>query len=269
MGADTASTTEQEQVEGPLVSVIIPCYNGADHVRETLGSALAQTFGDLEAIVVDDCSTDDSVAVIRGVAASDPRVQLHVQQVNQGVAKARNLALSKARGRYIAYLDSGDLWMPEKLERQLAFMQRNGYGACFTSYENVEEDGTLHNVVHVPQELNYGHLLKNTVTCSHTVMFDTEIVDKSLLVMPDLRRGQDFATWLQVAKAGHVFHGFDEALAKYRKSSGSLSSNKLTAAKRTWNVYRNVEHLSVLCSAWCLCWHFAYAMAKRVGRNKI
>lgn len=158
--------------------------------------------------------------------------------------------------------------MPEKLECQLAFMREHGYGACFTSYLNVEEDGTPRNVVHIPRELDYRHLLKNTVTCSHTVMFDTAVVDRSLLVMPDLRRGQDFATWLQVTKAGHVFEGLDEPLAKYRKSPGSLSSNKLTAAKRTWNVYRNVEHLSVVYSAWCFAWHCAYYLAKRIGRSE-
>ena len=262
------SLDKYKQNSAPLVSVIVPCYNSADHIYETLESILSQTFDNLEVIVVDDCSTDDSVAVAKQVQASDPRVRLYVQPSNGGVAKARNLALSKARGRYIAYLDSDDVWMPEKLDRQLTFMRKNGYGACFTSYLNVSEDGTMHNVVHIPCELDYKHLLKNTVTCSHTVMFDTLIVARSLLVMPDLRRGQDFATWLQVAKAGNVFYGLDETLAMYRKSPGSLSSNKLTAAKRTWNVYRNVEQLNVFYSAWCLCWHFAYAIAKRMGRKK-
>lgn len=253
----------------PLISIIVPCYNSAAYIRETFASILGQTLKSLEAIVVDDCSTDDSVDVLKDIAAHDSRMRIYVQPENGGVAKARNRALALTRGRYVAYLDSDDLWMPEKLERQLAFMSEHDVGACFTSYETVEEDGTFRNVVHVPKRINYRQFLKNTVTCSHTVMFDTEKVNRNLLVMPDLRRGQDFATWLQVTRAGHDFYGLDEPLAKYRKSSGSLSSNKFKAAKRTWYVYRSVEHLSVPYAAWCQCWHFAYAIAKRIKKGSI
>lgn len=247
----------------PLVSVIIPSYNSADHIAEAIGSVLSQTMGDLEVLVVDDASIDRTVDIVLELASRDNRISLILQPENAGVALARNRALNVARGRYIAYLDSDDLWMPKKLERQIAFLTKTHVGACFTSYETIEEDGAHRNYVHVPPRMGYRQFLKNTVTCSHTLLFDTEIVDKALLVMPDIRKGQDFATWLQVMKAGHDLYGLDAVLAKNRKRSGSLSSNKLAAVRRTWNVYRNVEHLSVPYSAYCQFWQLFHAVKKR------
>lgn len=251
-------------LKDPLVSVIIPCFNSADHIEETLASVSAQTIGDLEILVVDDCSIDGSSSVIEKVATSEPRLRFLKQRSNQGVARARNWALAESNGRYIAYLDSDDLWAPQKLERQIAFMSECGAGACFTSYETIEEDGSYRNTVHVPASITYQQYLKNTVTCSHTLLFDTRIIDKSLLVMPDIRRGQDFATWAQIMKAGHVFYGLDEPLAKYRKCAGSLSSNPLKSVRRTWNIYRNVEHLSLPFAAYCQFWQLYHAAIKRI-----
>ena len=185
------------------------------------------------------------------------------QASNGGVALARNRGLAHARGRYIAYLDSDDQWMPNKLERQIAFMTEAGAGACFTSYETIEENGDHRNFVKVPATIDYKGFLKNTVSCSHTILFDTRIVDRGLLQMPDLRRGQDAATWLGVMKAGHVLYGLDECLAKYRKTAGSLSSSKTKAIRRTWHLYRDVEGLSRPYSAYCLFWQLLHAVQKR------
>ncbi|WP_017179292.1 glycosyltransferase family 2 protein [Actinomyces timonensis] len=247
----------------PLVSVIVPSFNSQDHVAETIRSVLAQTMADLEIIAVDDASTDSTADVLAGLAAQDPRVTVLVQGENQGVARARNRGLEAARGRYIAYLDSDDLWVPTKLERQLAFMRRTRAGACITSYETIEENGEHRNYVHAPRSFTYKQFLKNTMTCTLSVMFDTTIVDRSLLVMPDLRRGQDAATWLKVMRRGHRFHGLDECLAKYRKTAGSLSSNKVKAVKRTWHLYRNVERLPRPYAAYCLTWQLSHAMIRR------
>lgn len=248
----------------PLVSVIIPCYNSAKHIGDTLASVSAQTMGDFEILVVDDCSNDGSESVIERASALEPRLRLFKQDANKGVAKARNWALAESKGRYIAYLDSDDLWAPQKLERQIAFMSERNIGACFTSYETVEEDGSYRNTVHVPPSITYRQYLKNTVTCSHTLLFDTCIIDKSLLVMPDIRRGQDFATWLQVMKAGHSLYGLDVPLAKYRKCAGSLSSDPLKSVRRTWNIYRKVEHLSVPYASYCQFWQLYHAAIKRI-----
>lgn len=251
------------QNDDPLVSVIIPSFNSANYIAETINSVLDQTVGSLEVLVIDDASTDETVSIVRALSIADGRIELMVQAENKGVALARNRALEVARGRYIAYLDSDDLWMSKKLERQLTFMKRAGVGACFTSYETIEEDGTHRNVVHVPESIDYKGFLKNTITCSHTLLFDTEKVDKSLLVMPNLRRGQDAATWLQVLKAGHRLYGLDEVLAKNRKRTSSLSSKKLTAIKRTWNLYRNVEHLCLPYAFYCQFWQLFHAVMKR------
>ena len=200
-----AGPDQQTPGDRPLVSVIVPSYNSETHVLQTLQSVLSQTMRDLEVLAVDDASQDRTRSLIQALAERDPRVRVLVQPTNQGVALARNRGLAHARGRYVAYLDSDDLWMPEKLERQIAFMTRTGAGACFTSYETIEENGAHRNFVRVPASIGYKDFLKNTVTCSHTLLFDTQVVDRALLRMPDLRRGQDAATWLGVMKAGHLF----------------------------------------------------------------
>lgn len=246
-----------------MVSVIVPCYNSEKHIAETLDSVTRQTLDDMEVLVVDDCSTDGSLDLIEAIAGKDGRFRVFSQDKNRGVAAARNLGLKESRGRYIAYLDADDIWSPEKLERQISVMSDRGFEACFTSYETIEEDGRHRNTVHVPSLVDYKGLLKNTLTCSHTLVIDTHLVEKDLLIMPDIRRGQDFATWLQVLKAGHRFHGLDIPLAKYRKTAGSLSSNPIKAVRRTWNVYRNIEHLPVLYAAYCQLLQVCHALAKR------
>ena len=263
MVTETDSRRQPPGDHHPLVSVIVPSYNSEAHVLQTLESVLSQTEHDLEVLAVDDASQDRTRSLIQALAERDPRVRVLVQPTNQGVALARNRGLAHARGRYIAYLDSDDLWMPEKLERQIAFMTRTGAGACFTSYETIEENGSHRNFVRIPASIGYKDFLKNTVTCSHTLLFDTHVVDRALLTMPNLRRGQDAATWLGVMKAGHLFYGLDECLAKYRKTSGSLSSSKIKAIRRTWNLYRNVEGLSRPYAAYCLFWQLFHAALKR------
>ena len=162
---------------------------------------------------------------------------------NVGPSLTRNFALKRRSGRYVAYLDSDDIWMPEKLRRQLDFMAETGAAVCITDYQTVEEDGTPRNVVSVPKRTTYKQFLSNTLTCSHTVLIDTAIVDDSLLEMPDIKAGQDFATWLKITRAGHDFYGLNETLAKYRRHGGSISSNTLFAVKCTWRVYRDIEKL--------------------------
>lgn len=250
----------------PLVSVIIPLYNCEKYVSEALDSLVAQTMPDWEALLVDDCSQDGSAAVADAYAASDSRIRVLRQDENGGAARARNRALENARGRFVAYLDSDDFWMPTKLERQVAHMRSNGYGACFTSYETVNEDGSHRNYVHVDAEVGRHRFLTKPPTCSHTVMFDTDLVDRSLLVMPDIRKRQDAATWLQVIDAGHELHGLDEVLAANRKRAGSLSSRKLSAVRGTWMLYRQVERLPAPYAAYCLLWQMFHAALKRIGR---
>lgn len=250
----------------PIVTVIIPLFNSEDYLKETLDSLLCQTFLDWEAILVDDASNDNSFEIASGYSASDSRFRVFRQPVNMGAAKARNRALGHARGRYIAYLDSDDYWFPEKLEAQIAYMTRNGIGACFTSYETVNEDGSHRNYIHVDKSVSYKFFLKKTPTCSHTIMFDTHLVSRELLEMPNLRKRQDAATWLKVIRSTGPLHGFDEVLAANRKRAGSLSANKIDAVRNTWRLYTQVEHLKKPYAAYCLFWQVSHATTKRLGR---
>ena len=229
----------------PTVSIIMACYNSEKWIRETIQCVQAQTFEDWELLITDDCSSDGSVTIIQDEMAKDSRIKLFTFKKNQGAGKARNNSLSNAAGRFIAYLDSDDLWVDTKLKHQLDFMKNRGVVMCYTDYDLVNENGEYRKTIQVPSSVTYDSYLKRPITCTHSIMFDTETVDKKLLQMPDIRRGQDGATWLQVLKTGIVGYALNESLAKYRRHEGSLSNNKLKAVKRIWYLYREVEHLSL------------------------
>lgn len=234
-----------------LVSIIMPSYNSAEWIQETIESVQSQTYSNWELLITDDASTDNTVQLIQEFQKADNRINLFISRVNRGAGKSRNNSLQHAHGRFIAYLDSDDIWSPNKLERQLAFMSKNHVCMCYTDYDLVGENGEYRRTVHVQKSVTYDGFLKRPLSCSHTIVFDTNVVDKALLVMPDVRRGQDSATWLQVLKTGITGYALCESLAKYRRHEGSLSSNKLKAIKRTWYLYREIEHLPLLYACEC------------------
>ena len=226
----------------------------------------AQTYSDWELLLVEDGSTDKSAALIEAYMqrTGDERIRLIRQPGNLGAAKARNRGLLETKGRYIAYLDSDDLWVPEKLERELKFMQEKKAAFAFTGYEFADEQGKgTGKVVRVPQTLTYKQALKNTTIFTTTVMFDTEKIDKELLKMPIIK-SEDTALWWKVLRCGYVAYGLDENLVKYRRVGQSLSSNKLEAVRRIWNLYRKAEGMSVLSSAWNFCFWAVRAVKRRV-----
>ena len=251
----------------PLVSIIMPLYNAAPYVGEAMGSVLAQTFSDWELIVVDDASTDESYAAACACKKDDPRIVMLSHEANRGAGAARDTALAHARGRFIAYLDADDYWYPTKLQRQLDFMGKNGCPLCFCAYETVNEQGEYWNTVAVPESLDYKGFMCNTVTCGHTMMVDTSVVDKSLLFVPPAccdEFPEDLAVWLNVLKRGVRAWGLNEVLACNRKHAGSRSANKMRAVKRTYNQYRYNEKLSLPTTAHCLFWQMAHAVRKRM-----
>ena len=258
----------REYIDG-LVSIIVPVYNSEKYLAKAIDSVRGQTYRNWELLLVDDCSTDRSVAIVQEYVSNDPRVK-HIQLAsNSGAAVARNEGLKAARGRYIAYLDADDLWMSNKLERQIAFLTENNVSFSCCDYEKIDHDGTpLYKQVHMPSKMTYNQLLKNTIIQTVGVIIDTRHVDVALLEMPNVRRGQDYATWLQVLRSGVVFYGQNEVLAVYRRVPTSLSANKLKAMKRTWNVYRNLEHLSLPYAIWCQICHAYYASKKRIYIRK-
>ena len=251
-----------------LVSVITPSYNSEKYILQTIRSVQAQTYSNWEMIIVDDCSKDSTCEIVEKAAAQDPRIRLLRQEKNAGAGAARTRALWEARGRFIAYLDADDIWKPEKLEKQVAFMLKGGYGFSCTSYEVIDDDGhRLGKKVHMLPRSDYVGFLTNNLLQTVGIMADTAFVDKKLLVMPDIRRRQDAATWLQVLKAGHDCYGINEILAEYRRAAGSLSSNKTKAVKGVWNLYRNIEHLSLPFSCYCFVRYAVLAVWKRVYKR--
>lgn len=246
-----------------LVSIITPVYNADRFIKETIESVQRQTYQNWEMILVDDLSTDKSEKIIKSIQKKDDRIRYIKLKENSGAAIARNTAIENASGRYIAFLDSDDLWKSNKLEKQIKFMKEHNYGFTFTSYELIREDGTsLNKLVKVPQKINYDGLLKNTIIGCLTVVIDRDIV--SDFRMPLLRKGQDTATWLNILREYPYAYSINENLAKYRVVQGSVSSNKLGALKRTWNTYRNVEKLSLIKSCYVFIWYVINAIKKRL-----
>lgn len=247
------------------VSIITPSWNSERYIVDTIKSVQNQTYKNWEMIIVDDCSTDSTVDIVENIAKDDPRIKVFMQPTNGGAAKARNKSLKESTGRYVAYLDADDIWKPEKLEKQVAFMKENEYGFSCTSYEVINDKGhILHKEIHMLPEVDYGGFLTNNLLQTVGIMVDTYIVDKKYLKMPDIRRRQDAATWLQILKKGYKCYGMNEVLAEYRRTEKSLSSNKLKAVKGMWSLYRDIEKLSLPFSCYCFMRYVFFAVWKRV-----
>lgn len=249
-----------------LVSIIVPVYNVEKYIIETVKSVEAQTYSGWELLLVEDCSTDHTAQRIEAYLRerADSRIRMLRQPSNMGAARARNRGLAEAKGRYIAYLDADDLWVPGKLERELAFMEETNAAFAFTGYEFANEKGEgTGKVVRVPATLSYRQALSNTTIFTTTVMFDTEKIDRELLEMPVIK-SEDTALWWKVLRNGYTAYGLDENLVKYRRVEKSLSSNKLEAMRRIWNLYRKAEGMGIPSSAWHFCFWAVRAVKRRL-----
>ena len=250
----------------PTVSIITPVYNLENVIVETINSVRAQTFQDWELLLVEDCSRDGSAGKIRDFmdGSGDGRIRLLCQEKNGGAAKARNRGIMEARGRYIAFLDGDDLWEPEKLEHELEFMRKKDAAFCFTGYEFADENGQgLGKIVRVPESIDYKEALKNTTIFTSTVMFDTEKLSKEELEMPQIK-SEDTALWWRILRSGHLAYGLDENLVKYRRAGKTLSSNKVEAVRRIWNLYRKAEGMSIPSSMYHFCFWAVRAVRRRI-----
>lgn len=226
-----------------LVSVITPAYNCEQFIGVTIKSVVEQTYKNWEMIIVDDCSNDSTSNIVKKYCECDNRIKYLRLDINSGAAVARNTGLKYANGRYIAFLDSDDIWKYNKLERQINFMKKNNYGFTFTEYEMITECGVpINKRVEIPSKVTYKDILKNTIIGCLTVIIDKEIIGE--FSMPNVRRGQDTMTWTSILRNGNVAYGLQENLAFYRVVKSSLSNNKMRALKRTWDNYRNIENLS-------------------------
>ncbi|MGP6140257.1 glycosyltransferase family 2 protein [Jeotgalibaca sp. A127] len=246
-----------------LVSIVTPVYNAERFIEKTINSVQAQTYEQFEMILVDDCSPDDSAAVIKKLTALDERIKYVKLDENAGAAVARNTGLEHAKGQYVAFIDSDDVWKPEKLAKQIAFMKKNDYAFTYTNFEMVEEDGTVINAsVPLPEKLNYSGLLKNTAIACSTVIIDRKVIGD--FRMPLVRKGQDTATWLKILRTHDYAYLFNEVMGSYRQVQGSISSNKIGALKRTWNTYRNIEKLPLPKALYYFAFYVFNAVKRRI-----
>lgn len=227
-----------------LVSIIMPSYNSAKFIPTTIESVLNQAYQNWEMIIVDDTSSDSSNDIIDDFIQRDNRIKLIKLDKNSGPAIARNRAIEEAKGRYIAFLDSDDLWTPDKLSKQISFMQKHDVALSYTGYYRIEEaSGEIIDRIYVPKKVNYSELLKQNIIGCLTVIYDTEKIGK--VYMPDILKRQDFGLWLKILKKVPYAYGLDEPLAYYRVRTTSVSSNKMLASKYNWKLYRKVEKLPI------------------------
>lgn len=247
-----------------MISIVVPVYNAQQFIGETIQSVLQQTYEQWELLLVNDCSTDESAAVINEYCKQDERIRLIDQPNNFGAAAARNRGVKEALGRYIAYLDADDLWLPQKLQNQINFLKKKKCGFVFTGYEFADETGVgMGKIVQVPNTLTYRQALKNTTIFTSTVLFDTTIISKQLIQMPQVK-SEDTATWWNILKHGFTAYGLQQNLVLYRRSKNTLSSNKMEAIKRIWYLYRKVEGLSLITSAYNFTFYAIRAVLRRV-----
>lgn len=230
--------------KAPHVSVITPSYNSIRFIGETISSVQNQSYENWEMIIVDDCSTDQSAAKIKEIIEGDSRIRLLSLKENVGAAKARNLAIQEARGRYIAFLDSDDIWLPHKLKTQLLFMEEMNIAFSYASYSLIDENGNeLNREVSVPKSVDYHYLVGNTIIGCLTVMIDREKIP--YVEMPSVQP-EDTALWLNLLHEGHEAKGIQQVLAKYRIVANSVSRNKVRAAFRYWKLLRDQKSLNAV-----------------------
>ncbi|TMN92353.1 glycosyl transferase family 2 [Pseudoalteromonas phenolica] len=237
------------------ISIITATFNSQDTILETYNSLCAQTFSEWEWLVTDDCSTDSTWSILKKIAANDSRVSLCRNENNSGAAITRNNSLSRINGGYVAFIDSDDIWLPEKLQEQLLFMESNkNVNFSYTAYELIDEDGnSLNRFVDLktPESVNYKDMLmkKATLGCSTVMLRSSTFKD---LVMPNYRTGQDYAFWLKLLKCNQNAYLLRRVLTQYRILPNSISRNKLGKAKRQWQIYTECEGISLIES----CWYF-------------
>lgn len=246
----------EDYVKG-LVSVITPVYNVEKYIDRTLESVFAQTYGDIEIVLVDDKSTDKSAEIIKQYQKNHPEIVYYLQPENKGAGHARNKALELASGQYVAFLDADDIWKPEKIEKQVKLLQKKRGGFCFTAIEMIDgDDKIIKGKRKVKEEIDYKFLLSNTMIPTSGVMVDRTIMGDFRM---HLRRGgQDYATWLRLLRNGTKAYGIDEALVGYRIDGESLSSNKVKSIGQIWEIQTQDEGIGKIAACWHIvkwCWN--------------
>ena len=245
------------------VSIVVPVYNAENYIRQTVQSVLDQTYTNWELILVENGSSDNSAEVLKELELKDARIRILDMKDNVGAARARNAGTDAAEGKYLAFLDADDLWRADKLEKEIAFLEEKNALFVFTGYEFGDENAKpTGKIVKVPETINHKQAMKNTTIFTSTVMFDLSVLGKEKLHMPVIK-SEDTALWWSVLKEGVLAYGLNENLVIYRRPAKSLSSNKIEALRRIWNLYRKWEKLNFFVS----CWYFVNWAVRAVFRR--
>lgn len=248
-----------------LVSIIMPAYNAENYIEESINSVLEQTYENYELIIVNDCSTDSTAEIISNYSIETNKIISVNNEINLGVAETRNKAISLASGKYIAFLDSDDIWHPDKLAKQIKFMSNNSVEFSYTNYEVVDKNTkSLGKVVVVPSSMTYSDLLKGSKIGCLTVVYDT-----TKILWPKMKNigHEDYLAWLEILKQIEKGSGIKETLAYYRETSQSLSGNKFKAMQWQYSIYRNELSLSRLKSAYYFCMYAINGITKYKGKR--
>lgn len=245
----------------PLVSIVTPTYNSEKFVAETIESVLQQSYQNWEMIIVNDASIDNTLTILKEYAREDKRIKIINNSRNLGVAKSRNIAIEAALGDYIAFLDSDDVWFQDKLEKQIAFILENKLVISYSAYNTINEHGRHINSRIPPKEISYKDMLKSNHIGNLTGIYDCRYFGKVYL---EQAGHEDYILWLNLLKRVGKTKGIIEPLASYRVLSNSISSDKLTAIKWQWSIYRKFQKLSRSESLYYLLWYIYYGVKKRV-----
>lgn len=227
-----------------LVSIITPCYNSAQYITDTIKSVINQSYPHWELLIIDDCSTDNSSKIIQEFSSKDKRIKYFKTEKPSGSPiYPRNIGIKNATGRYIAFLDSDDIWLPNKLEEQLKLFKDERTAVVYSNYEKINEAGERNQrIIIAPNETNYSRLLKSNVIGNLTGIYDTSKVGKVYCMNI---RHEDYVLWLSILKKGYIAKNTNTITALYRVRKSSVSSNKFKVFTWQWNILRNVENLTL------------------------
>lgn len=243
-----------------LVSVIVPVYNSSKYLEECITSIINQTYKNLEIIIINDNSTDNSLNIINKF--KDKRIKVINLKKTKGVANARNEGIKKSSGNYICYLDSDDYITKDKIEKQVKFMEENNVIFSYTNFIYLKDSGKKH-YAKLARKLNHNQALKNTAILTSTVMLNMDKLKKEDIFMPNIDKGQDTACWWKILKKGITAYNLSDFLTVYRVHKKSLSSNKFNALKRTWHLYV-LEDISFIRKIYCFLCYIFNAIKKRI-----
>ena len=252
---------KEKEIEKEIVSIIVPMYNAEKFIGKTIESVLAQTYQNWEMLIMNDVSTDNSLAIVSLYAKKDERIKIVNTEKNVGVVKGRNFLIDLASGKYIAFLDADDYWHNEKLEKQIKFMKEKNASISCTEYTRVKENEEKINDVIIKEEISYNDMLKNNYLGCLTVIYDANKIGKRYF--KELEKNEDYVLWLEIVKDVNTIYGLKENLAYYRVLDNSRSSNKVKTAKVRWEIYRKIEKLSLLKSIY----YFLHYAIRAVLKN--